>query len=216
MTSLSMVCYRIPIKRGWNVVMAHKHLFLGAAIGLGLLATPAVGQSNYGSDADTFVRAVREKDGDKAINLLRDRPTVLNARDAKGDTGLIAAITLREPNWTGYLLKEGADPNFAARNGDTPLITAARVGFVDAAQWLVDMGAKIDTANRMGETPLILAVQQRQVPIVKLLLGAGADPDKTDSAQGYSARDYARRDNRGGEMLRLIEARKPKPATAAR
>ena len=66
----------------------------------------------------------------------------------------------------------------------------------------------------MGETPLIVAVQARQVAIVKLLLSIGADPDKTDSAQGYSARDYAKRDNRGGEMLRLIEATKPKPATA--
>jgi ankyrin repeat protein len=211
-----MVCYRPPIKRGWNLGMAYKQYVLAAAIGLGLLATPALGQSTYGYDGDAFVKAVRERDGDKALSLLRDRPTVLNARDVKGETALIAAISLREPNWTGYLLNQGADPNLAARNGDTPLIAAARVGFEDAAQWLVSMGAKVDAANKMGETPLILAVQQRQIPIVKLLLGAGADPDKTDSAQGYSARDYAKRDNRGGEMLRLIEAKKPKPATAAR
>jgi ankyrin repeat protein len=212
-----MVCYRAPIKVEWKNVMVGKRLFLGAVMGLSLLATPAFGQSqsNYGSDADNFVRAVRERDGDKAMNLLRDRPTVLNARDLKGDTGLIAAITLREPNWTGYLLKEGADPNFAARDGETPLIAAARVGFEDATQWLVDMGAKVDAANKMGETALIVAVQQRQIPIIRILLTKGADPDKTDSAQGYSARDYAKRDNRGGEILRLIEAVKPKPATAA-
>ena len=52
----------------------------------------------------------------------------------------------------------------------------------------------------MGETPLIVAVQQRQPPIVKLLLAAGADPDKTDSAAGYSARDYAKRDSRAREI----------------
>jgi ankyrin repeat protein len=60
----------------------------------------------------------------------------------------------------------------------------------------------------MGETALIIAVQHRQLPIVRLLINAGADPDKTDSAQGYSARDYAKRDSRTPELLRIIEAKK--------
>ena len=195
--------------------MTSRRLFLGLAIGLGLLATPALGQNPYANDADAFVKAVRERDGDKAITMLRDRPTVLNARDSKGDTGLIAAVSEREPNWTGFLLKEGADPNLPARNGDTPLIAAARVGFDDAIEWLINVGAKVDAANRMGETALIVAVQGRRVPAIKLLLAKNADPDRTDAAQGYSARDYAKRDNRGGEILRLIEAKKPKPAATA-
>jgi hypothetical protein len=45
-----------------------------------------------------------------------------------------------------------------------------------------------------------------------MLLEAGADPDKTDHASGYSARDYAKRDNRSSEMLRLIESVKSKKA----
>jgi len=57
-------------------------------------------------------------------------------------------------------------------------------------------------------------VQQRQVPIVRRLLAAGANPDKTDSAAGYSARDYAARDSRASDILKLIEAKKPKPAAA--
>jgi len=195
--------------------MVGKRLFLATVIALGLAATSAAAQDAFGFDGDKFVAAVRERDGNKAIELLRDRPTVINARDGKGETGLIVAISGRDPDWTAYLINEGADTNFAARNGDTPLIAAARAGFEDAAHWLIARGAKVDAANRMGETALILAVQQRQIPVVKLLLGAGANPDKTDSAQGYSARDYAKRDNRGGEMLRLIEAKKPKPATAA-
>ncbi len=63
----------------------------------------------------------------------------------------------------------------------------------------------------MGETALIHAVQQRQLDAVKLLLAKGADPDKKDSAAGYSARDYARRDTRNREFLEAIEAAdKPK------
>jgi hypothetical protein len=48
---------------------------------------------------------------------------------------------------------------------------------------------------------------------VKLLLAKGADPDKKDSAAGYSARDYAKRDTRSRALLAAIESvAKPKPA----
>ena len=83
-------------------------------------------------------------------------------------------------------------------------------------EWLLGSGAKVNQANRMGETPLIVAVQQRQIGAVRLLLEGGADPDKTDSAAGYSARDYAKRDTRAREILAMIESVKPsKPKTAA-
>jgi len=175
-----------------------------------LLAAPAGAQSG-GFDGEKFVEAVRDRNGAAAMELLKSRgPTVMGARDGKGETALIVAISRRDDEWTGFLLNQGADPNFAARNGDTPLIAAARVGFREAAEWLIDFGAKIDLDNRMGETPLIVAVQQRQVPIVRLLLAAGANPDRTDSAAGLSARDYAKRDTRTRDILKLIEARKPK------
>ena len=67
----------------------------------------------------------------------------------------------------------------------------------------------------MGETPLIIAVQQRNLPIVRVLLGEGADPDRTDHAAGYSARDYATRDPRARDILKMIEDKKPKAAAAA-
>ena len=66
----------------------------------------------------------------------------------------------------------------------------------------------------MGETPLIIAVQNRDLALVRLLLANGADPDRTDSAAGFSARDYARRDTRSRELLAAIEASKRPPATA--
>jgi ankyrin repeat protein len=165
-----------------------------------------------GNDGEKFVNAVRDRDGSEAMELLSARgPTVLNARDAKGETGLIVAISKRDDLWTSFLLQQGADPNLAARNGDTPLIAAARIGYTEAAAQLLRRKARIDAENRMGETALIIAVQLRNVPMVKLLLEAGANPDKPDSAAGYSARDYARRDTRSREILKLIEAKKPPP-----
>jgi ankyrin repeat protein len=67
----------------------------------------------------------------------------------------------------------------------------------------------------MGETALIIAVQQRDVPMVRMLLEAGANPDKPDSAAGYSARDYATRDPRARDILKLINDKKPKAAASA-
>jgi ankyrin repeat protein len=174
-----------------------------------LLAAPAGAQSGF--DGQKFVQAVRDREGGEAMELLRLRGrTVVNARDEKGETALIVAISRRDEEWTGFLLGQGADPNLGARNGDTPLIAAARAGFRDAAEWLIEFGAKVDLDNKMGETPLIVAVQQRQASIVRLLLAAGANPDLTDSAAGLSARDYAKRDTRSREILKLIEAGKPK------
>jgi ankyrin repeat protein len=164
-----------------------------------------------------FVQAVKDRDVDKALGIAGENPSpaILNARDGDGNTSLIIAVTRRDPEWTGFLLNKGADPDLAGKGGDTPLIIASRLGFDEAVGWLLQMGAKVDGTNKMGETALITAVQQRQTPIVRQLLAAGANPDKTDTAAGYSARDYAQRDVRGRDILQLINAKKPKPAAAA-
>jgi ankyrin repeat protein len=182
------------------------------------LPTPAVAQMQMGAGYQglAFVQAVKNRDGDKAQQALGDNPSpaIINAKDGDGNTALVIAVARRDPDWTGYILNKGADPDLGGKGGDTPLIIAARIGFDQAVEWLLSLGAKVDETNRMGETALIAAVQQRQIPIIRQLLTAGADPDKTDTAQGYSARDYAQRDTRSREILQLINAKKPKPAAA--
>ncbi|QNM82108.1 ankyrin repeat domain-containing protein [Sphingomonas sabuli] len=180
------------------------------AIAAAAIAIPAAAQTVPGNEANDFVAAIRKGDGNKGLALLGANPTLANVRDTSGNTALVTAIEAREESWVGHLLKNGANPNFSRRDGETPLIAAARMGMTDVAEWLVGVGAKVDAANRMGETALIVAVQQRQTALVRYLLQKGADPDLTDSAAGYSARDYAKRDNRNPEILRLIEQKKPK------
>lgn len=181
---------------------------LASALMLG--ATVAHSQMNLSPSLE-FAKAVQERNGSKAQELIRTNPpSIVNGRDGAGNTPLIIAIAREDSEWTGFLLNKGADANLPGKTGDTPLIVAARTGFADAIQWLLEEGAKIDGANRMGETPLIVAVQQRNVSIVKILLAAGANPDKPDSAAGLTARDYAARDNRSRQILQLIEAKKPK------
>ena len=178
---------------------------------LSTAATPAIGQLN--DPANDFIQAVKNRDNDKALEVLNGHSSgIVNVRDSDGNTALIVTIARRDAEWTAYLLNKGADPNLAGKAGDTPLIVASRIGFGDAVGWLLGLGARVDAANRMGETALITAVQQRQTPIVRLLLAAGADPDKSDAAAGYSARQYAERDTRARDILQMINSTKPKPA----
>lgn len=172
------------------------------------MGTQALAQSL--PDSDEFLKAVEKENGEKATDLLNQKPGIINVRNGKGDTGLIIAIRNQAANWVGFLLNKGADANLAGANGDTPLIAAVRSDMIEALGWLLEKGAKVNAANKAGETPLIIAVQQRNVRAVGALLEAGADPDRTDAVAGYSARDYAKRDGRMPEIQRLLNAGKAK------
>ena len=185
-------------------------ILLGAAS----LSAPAAAQ--YVSDAEPFINAVATRDNDKVLDLIEKRPTIVNSRNARGQTALNVAISRSDELWTRFLIGKKANPNLQDGNGDTPLIAAARVGYADAVELLLSSGAKVDLANRMGETPLIIAVQQRELPVVKLLLAKGANPDKPDAAAGYTARDYAKRDTRARDILAAIEGSKSDGKTPAK
>lgn len=187
---------------------------LVAASAFALLCSPVSAQlaPNNGQD---FIDAVKNRDGNKATELIDAHPTIIDTRNGDGDTGLIVSIRAADRDWTGFMLRKGADANAHGSHGDTPLIAAAKVGFDEAVPWLLSLGAKVDDTNRSGETALIVAVQLRDADMVKALLDAGADPDKTDNVAGYSARDYANRDNRARNIQKLINDKKPKGASAA-
>jgi ankyrin repeat protein len=171
------------------------------------LAVPAAGQST--SAGYSFMQAVRERDGNKATELLEQPGSrVIDYRDDKGDAAIHIVAARRDLNWMRFLIAQRADLNVANRSGDTPLIIAVRIGFAEGADVLLRRGAQVDKPNRLGETPLIIAVQQRNIPLIRLLAERGANPDRTDNATGRSARDYARLDNRGAEMLRVMDQAK--------
>lgn len=184
--------------RGW--------LKAGLALALVGLAVPAAGQLGSASEGEAFLKALEEGDNNAAIPLLEQPGSrVANYKGYKGETALHIVTRKRERDWVGYLLRKGADPNIGDRNGDTALMIASRIGMEEAVDWLVRMNAAVDATNRRGETALIIAVQQRQPRVVERLLQAGANPDKADHSAGYSARDYAKRDSRNPQILKLIE-----------
>ena len=183
---------------------------LGLALAGGLGATPLGAQSIGGTNGERFLTAVREIDGSKATELLDGNgSTVLSYRGAKGETALNIVARRRDSTWLGFLIGRGADPNIGDDRGETPLLISARLGWNDGVTLLLGHGALVDRANRLGETALIVAVQSRQSVTVRALLESGANPDKRDTAAGYSAREYAKRDSRSGDMTKLIESVKP-------
>ena len=184
--------------------------FAIAAAVFAVVASPAMAQLTTSATMD-FVKAVTQRNGNKATELLDNNPpSIVNGRDEAGNTALIIVINRQDVDWTGFLIDRGADVNLAGKNGDTPLIACARASFIEPLGWLLQHGAKIDATNRSGETALIVATQMRNTKMVRALLLAGANPDKADSAAGLSARDYAARDTRSRQMLQIIESYKPK------
>jgi ankyrin repeat protein len=173
-----------------------------------VLAVPASGQQTF-SDSFTFLKAVRERDGDKVTNLVAEPGSVvINTRErGSGEAALHIIVRGRDLNWLAFLLGKGARPDIQTNRGDTPLTLAAQIGWVEGAEQLLARRATVDLANGRGETPLILATQRRDVAMVRLLLARRADPKRTDNVAGMSALDYAQQDPRAGTVLKLLEAK---------
>jgi len=171
-------------------------------------AAPAIAQF---SDSYNFLKAVREADGDKAMEYLnKPGAPVLNTRDrTTGETALHIAVKQHQDSWVGFLLNKGANPDIRDNDGNTPLHDAALFGDVTAINYLVSMKAKVNQTNNRGETPLVLAVHRRDPLLVRTLMEAGADPKIADSMAGKSALDYAKDDPRGTAILKLLQDAKP-------
>lgn len=173
-------------------------------------ATPAAAQF---SDSYNFLKAVRDRDGAKANDLLgKGSPTLIDTPDAStGERGLHIAVKERDLGWVGFLIQKGARVDLKDGQGNTPLMVAARIGNLEAARILISRNANLNATNGTGETPLIAAVQRRDVAMTRLLLTQGADPTRRDTATGLTARDYAIRDGRSEAILKLMDEIKPVP-----
>jgi ankyrin repeat protein len=178
-----------------------------------MLAAPAAAQF---SESYNFLKAVKDKDGAKATEIL-DKPgnTVVNTRDADtGETGLHITTRRSDAAWTGFLLQKGASPNTRDREGNTPLMLATQARWAEGVGIFLLVKAQLDLQNRIGETALQKAVQNRDLAIAKQLVEAGANPDITDSS-GASARSLAEADPRSASIAKLMKdvpVRKAKPA----
>lgn len=197
--------------------MARTNRLLLAAALLASIAMPVAAQSF--SEGHTFLKAVRERDGATAERILSNpSSTAVNIRDpGTGESALHIIVRRRDSAWLGFMLGRGARTDVADRDGNTPLVLAAQLGWIEGAETLLNRQASVNLGNSRGETALIFAVQRRDLLMVRLLMQHGANPNQTDHVSGNSALDYARQDNRGTAILRLLEGRRtttaqPQPA----
>jgi hypothetical protein len=178
--------------------------FAAIAVAAVSLSTPAAAQF---SESYNFLKAVKDRDGEEATKFLsRPGSVIVNTRDlSTGQTALHIVIDRHDNTWLAFLLQKGANPNISDKEGTTPLLLATQLRFVDGVRTLLAKDAKVNDTNKQGETALIRAVQLRDGELVRLLLANGADPDRTDTLAGKSARDYAAQDRRAAAILAEIE-----------
>ena len=183
----------------------------GAAVALGLLASPVAAQVN--SDSYKFLEAVKKRDGATVTNLVSmPGSVVVNATGGEfGDGALHTVVRRRDLTWLSFLLGKGADANIRNDEDNTPLALASQLGWVEGARLLLSVGARVEAPDSRGETPLIFAVHRRNLPMVRLLMEGGANPRLTDSIAGYSALDYAKRDRRAANIAKVLEEGVAKP-----
>lgn len=173
------------------------------------LSAPAAVQAQF-SDSFNFIKAVKERDGAKVTEFLNKPGSVIvNTRDSgTGETALHIVTAGRDSLYLGFLLQRGASPDMRDGRGNTALMIATQLGWADGISTLLAKRAGVDVTNSSGETPLIRAVQNRDIASARLLLAAGANPNKPDNAAGLSAKDYARRDPRAALILKeILEAK---------
>jgi len=178
-----------------------------------LVAAGAMPAAAQYSDRFTFLKAVRENDGAKAMEILKKPGSPdLNSRDpSTGETALHIVVRRHDPTWLGFLLARGANPQLRDNGGDTPLLAATKLSDAAAVQTLLEYRGGVNATDNQGQTPLIVAVQHRDLPILRLLLGNGADVGLADRIAGKTAKDYAADDPRGGPVMKLLETAKPQP-----
>ena len=174
-------------------------LLPGAAL---VVAAPAQAQMSAGF---RFLEAVKKKDG-AAVETALSEPgsTLINTKDVTtGRTALHTVTERRDLAWLTYLISKGANVNARDNRGVTALQLAAGLNWAEGVAELVSNRALIDDPSMTGETPLIAAVHQRNLAMMRLLLKAGANPDRMDNS-GRSARDYAALDGENSPMLAEI------------
>jgi uncharacterized protein len=186
------------------------------ATALSAVLIPAVAIAQF-SESYNFLKAVRDRDGTKVTEIVsKPGSVIIDTKDqATGESGVHIVTKARDLVWLNFLLSRGARVDVRDNDGNTPLMHAAQLGFVEGAQSLIAKRAAVDVANNAGETPLIRAVQIRSPAMVRLLIVEGANPNKTDSLAGLSARDYATRDRRAAAILKILDEAKPKSAKKA-
>ena len=147
-------------------------------------------QKNLEAGSAERIAMLHELESD--LQRLSERGAGIDTADRYGRTALFRAAN-DAPESIPLLLDLGASLEHRDVEGSTALAMAARYSFmVDGVQALIEAGAVVDAPDPDGRTPLWHAVENMVEASVRLLVAAGADPDRCEG-NGESPRDLARR-----------------------
>lgn len=127
-----------------------------------------------------FFESVRRGEAD-TVKLFLAAGMNPDAKNEKGDTVLMNALSANANAVVEALLNGGADPNARTTNASTALHLAALTGNASGGQLLVSYKADVNAKTDIGETPLMIASLRGYAELVKILLRAGADVNAKDN-----------------------------------
>jgi ankyrin repeat protein len=81
-----------------------------------------------------------------------------NARDGRGRTALMAALSEKRANAADFWERQKIDVNARDRNGATLLMYAAGAGNPDLVAFLLNHGAQVNARDRRGRSALVMTV----------------------------------------------------------
>lgn len=146
----------------------------------------AVEEEYHGGPADVVLEIVK---------LLVQHGADVNAWDDEQHLNpLLAAVYWHNRDVAALLLAAGSDPNAVNCANETALLLAVEDDDCEMARIILEHGgsAMIDYCGGIGGiTPLARAALNFSLPMIKLLIGAGADINATDSDDRLP-RDYVR------------------------
>jgi ankyrin repeat protein len=179
-------------------------------------------------------KAVERGNASRVDALLAEHPELLPARNARGDSLLIAATYQGRLPVLDVLLKRGAEATLHeaaaagladrarahldarpadvaaySHDGFTPLHLAAFFGHEELARLFLDRGADVNARSQNdtfapSNTPLHAAAANRQVDVAALLLERGADINARDG-RGFTPLALAANSKSDLLMLMLLE-----------
>lgn len=147
-------------------------------------------------------RAIRARDADVVRTLCADR-VLVGTKDDDGQTPVCWAASVRSNTRVLKALVDcGADVAHRDCLGRTALMVACCHGHLSDAKALIELGSPIEQMTTEEETALTFAVVWNHSRVVRLLLRAGADPNRLSF--GWSPLMYAALEGHAGVARVLL------------
>ena len=133
-----------------------------------------------------------------------DGASATEAPSMSGEQLLTAALE-GEMGTVRKAVESGVDVNVTNDRGNTPLMFAAYNGHTAIARYLLEQGAEIGVRNGQGRTALLFAATGPFPETAELLLERDADPNVTDTEEGWSPLMFAAAEGNLAVVETLLE-----------